>query len=157
MNSNTHVENSAEASNELPLTNIGIIDIQHKKITELFQKLLELKISKVDFEAASIILDELDEHMNSHFATEEKLMRSAGVNDIEKHIHQHDFFRTKFREFRERNEIKSDFLNNLNYELSINFLKRWIFSHTNKFDLLYIESIKQYIDAGSTKKEQGNQ
>jgi len=58
--------------------------------------LLELKISKVDFEVVLMILDWLDEHMNSHFETEENLMRSAGVYDIEKHIHRHDFLGLNF-------------------------------------------------------------
>jgi hemerythrin-like metal-binding protein len=158
MDSNTHVEKSAEALNELLITNIDIIDTQHKKITELLQKLLELKIHKVDFGAASVILNELDEHMNLHFETEENLMKYAGVNDIEKHIRQHDFFRVEFREFRDKAETKSDFLNNINYELAVSFLRNWLFAHTNKFDLLYIDSVQQHIVAiENAQKDKGNQ
>jgi len=141
---------NTEPANELPLTHIEIIDAQHKKINEHFQKLLELKNSNVDFEVVSMLLDELAEYMNAHFETEENYMRKAGVSEIEKHIQQHEIFKTKFQEFRKTNEVKSLFLNNLNYELSVNFLRTGIFIHTHKFDLLYIKSVQQYLETTST-------
>jgi hemerythrin len=145
MGLDTPSENSIGAKNCFVRTNIDIIDEQHKKIDELFKKLLELKNTKVDFEVVSTVLDEFAGYLSFHFETEENLMRSAGVNDIDMHMLEHDLFMNKLDEFRKMGGAKNQFLDNLNYELTLTFLRNWLTVHTQKFDLLYIEPLQRYL------------
>jgi len=145
MNSNTPAKNRIGTSAGLLLTSIEIIDVQHLYVTELFQNLLELKTTNVEFEVVSNKLDELAEYMNFHFNTEENLMRCAGVDGLEQHIQHHDLFRNKFDEFRKLIKTQNQFLKKLNFELLLTFLRNWFVAHTRKFDLLYIVSVQQYL------------
>lgn len=145
MNLNSTPKNSVGVLSDLSLTNIDIIDVQHKKIIELLQKLEELKGITIDFEAVSIVLNELDEYMNFHFETEENLMKCVSLGNIEKHIQQHDFFRVKLSEFKKKNGAKGMYLNRLNYELLLTFLRKWLFLHYQEFDSLYIIPVQQYL------------
>lgn len=158
MTSNTHADKSAGEQNDHLLTNIDIIDAQHKKIIELVHKLQELKTIKIDFTVVMTVLNELYEYVNFHFETEENLMRSAGVTDIENHVQQHDFFRSKLNEFREKKRTKSDFLNNLDYELMLRFLRDWLIMHTYILGSLYIIPVAAHIAAtGQAPNDKGNQ
>lgn len=158
MNSNTIPKNKNGKQNNLLQTNIDIIDAQHKEIIELFDKLNEQKAGNVDFVAVSNILVELYSCINFHFETEENLMTSAGVTDTEKHVQQHDFFRSKLDEFRKMNVTKSQFLNTLNFELFLSFLRNWLITHFYKFDSEYVIPVAAHIAATEAEqKNRGNQ
>lgn len=79
--------------------NIPVIDQQHKKFFELFDKTMEAK--DIDSpEQMEAIIRELEEYLKYHFQTEEKLMEESGFNNIENHKNQHRLFIKRINEMK---------------------------------------------------------
>jgi hemerythrin-like metal-binding protein len=141
----TQNKNTMETLDDNLLFNIDVIDAQHKKLFELFEKLLRLNCYSVDFELILASIVELDECFCFHFETEEKLMKNAGVDDLKIHLQQHNSFKKIFREFRTLSESKSHILNRLSVSLAIDYLKKWFSTHIQYSDSLYVDSVQRYL------------
>ena len=65
--------------------NVGIVEIdeQHKKLVGLINKLFEAMANGKSSEIMKSVLGELSNYVNTHFATEEKLMKQFGYEDYE--------------------------------------------------------------------------
>ncbi|MDM8161853.1 hemerythrin family protein [Labilibaculum sp. K2S] len=151
MNKNPANKSDSNISYGKLLLSIEIIDEQHSKINELFDKMVEVSEHK-NYKSRLVIFDELDEYLKYHFETEENLMRSAGTIDIEKHIQQHDFFRNRLIEIRKLDQYNSKYLTDLSVNLRVSLLRKWITSHFRDFDSLYVDSVKQYLATTGNKK-----
>lgn len=88
--------------------NIPVIDQQHKKFFELFDKTMEAK--DIDSpEQMEAIIRELEEYLKYHFQTEEKLMEESGFKNIEYHKNQHRLFIKRINEMK----LELDYMNPL--------------------------------------------
>jgi hemerythrin-like metal-binding protein len=68
------------------------LDIHHKKLFDIFNKLYNSCLDKGNGLILGPIVDELVVYTNYHFAAEEQYMRSVGYKDINQHISEHKIF-----------------------------------------------------------------
>lgn len=116
--------------------NIPVIDNQHQKFFEIFEKVsngYEYKTS----EELDALIGELEDYLEFHFKEEEKLMRESGYEWYEAHKKQHTFFINRIEEM--RNEF--DYLNPMLFDKIRVFIKKWFVSHILHKDFDYKDSV----------------
>jgi hemerythrin len=116
--------------------NVGIkeIDDQHKKLVKLLSDLFQSMETNQGKDALAPILAGLVEYTKTHFATEERLMKSYGYPDYEPHKKKHEEFTRKVLDFQK--QFQSG-----NFGLSVQvgyFLKDWLKKHIQGTDKKYI-------------------
>lgn len=70
--------------------NIKEIDEQHKKLVDLFNYLYDTKETNKEKEVISEILNELKDYINTHFKSEEELIKRHEYPEYEAHKSKHD-------------------------------------------------------------------
>ncbi len=124
---------------------IDLIDRQHQKFINIYNKSLELMARNgnniTDAEKLEII-NELSDYMKIHFKTEENLMMLAHYPDIEKHIKEHIHYIDKIDEFVAAYKYRNPAL----FENMLVFMKKWFLSHIKKTDSKYISVLREYLD-----------
>jgi len=131
------------------LLNISMIDKQHAKFFELFDKLLTFTKKEEFYEDLEPVITELEKYTKIHFQTEEALMRKAHSPDFENHIIQHFIFNKKVEEFR----IAYSYKNSVLLEQMISFMRKWFMVHIADVDGKYVDSIQKFmIETGRDKK-----
>lgn len=118
------------------ILDIPIIDKQHAHFFELFDKLQVLNTERAYEELYKVIV-ELENYSNTHFNTEEALMRKSNASNYEYHIQQHEIFREKVEEFK----IAYDYKNTMLLEQMINFMRKWFLVHISDTDRNYVEKV----------------
>ena len=109
------------------------IDNQHKRLFTLLNKLFDAKGSNQERETLAGILSDLVKYAETHFATEERLMKSYGYPDLASHIEEHEEFIRKVRDFQQLFEDGKVLL-----DLSVlNFLLNWLKNHIQGSDKAY--------------------
>ncbi|PWD97926.1 bacteriohemerythrin [Marinilabilia rubra] len=116
--------------------NIPVIDNQHRKFFEIFEKVSKGYENKTSEELDALI-GELEEYLEFHFEEEEKLMRESGYKWYEAHKKQHTFFISRIEEM--RNEF--DYLNPMLFNKIRVFIKKWFVSHILHKDFDYKEDV----------------
>ena len=108
---------------------IGIaeIDLQHRRLNSLLQRLKNAIGNKFGF-ATSAILAELIVETRIHFAVEDSLMRLLAYAEIEEHVFEHRKLVEQLEEFEQRAQ---DF--DVSSEMS-NFIQTWLIDHINDHD-----------------------
>lgn len=124
------------------LLDIPMIDKQHKKFFDLFDKLYSLNNNGESFEKLKDVIDELEKYTNIHFKTEETLMTKANVIDTEEHIMQHKVFEKKILEFETAYSYKNQVLLN---EMVV-FMRKWFLLHISQMDKKYVDQVKTYLE-----------
>src|SRR6056297_4168942 len=79
--------------------NIPVIDKQHKKFFEIFEKVSKDYENKTAEELDALI-GELEQYLEFHFEEEEKLMWKSGYEWYETHKKKHAFFINRIEEMR---------------------------------------------------------
>jgi hemerythrin len=119
-----------------PQYSVGVaeLDAQHQTLFELANRLIRLHDAGPTDKQFFIILNELVRYAETHFATEEELMRRHGYPDLAAHEEEH-------RKFVERvfalNQRLGSADRTLSFEL-LDFLKTWYIDHVLGDDRGYI-------------------
>ena len=113
--------------------NIREIDEQHQKLVAMLNGLYEALKKGEGLEALGITLAELVRYTKTHFATEERFMKTHGYPGYLAHKDKHERMTNKVLEYAkmyEAGEIRSPI------EIS-NFLKDWLKKHIMQTDMGY--------------------
>jgi len=118
---------------------IQVIDVQHKELFKLLNKLLEAMKQGHASSVTSEIILELEKYAVLHFQKEEFFFHRFSFSGTEEHIREHQLFIQKVT------SLKADLKSGkviMSFEL-LNFLKEWIDHHILKVDKEYSECFKQ--------------
>jgi len=112
---------------------IGIaeIDLQHRRLHALLERLRESADKRYGF-AANAILDELAIETRVHFAVEESLMRLLSFPETEDHVAEHRRLTEQLDKFRRRAQ---DF--DVTRDLG-EFIQSWLIDHVDSFDREFV-------------------
>lgn len=115
---------------------VNELDNQHKKLFEIGQDIyITLKEDSFDkYDKIVKLLTELHDYTVYHFDTEEKLLRSNGIEVTKEHIAQHENFIYKLL------DLKSSDIDTSQKEVlvdSLEFVSDWIINHILKTDMEY--------------------
>ncbi|MDP4183480.1 MAG: hemerythrin family protein [Bacillota bacterium] len=113
------------------------IDLQHKKLFEIGQKVYDAiaDMGNSDrYDDIVAITDELNEYVEYHFDYEEKLMEKIGYDKLEIHKIEHRFFVKKLHKIKD-GDIES-FQKGTLLKL-IDFVASWIVNHILIEDMAY--------------------
>ena len=102
-----------------------IIDSQHEKLFEIFDKLFEAMSLAKDRQIISIILEELLNYSNYHFDAEETIMKEINYPYYDQHKDEHEVFISEVKGL--ISTYKSG-----NYDVTVktlDFLYYWILNH----------------------------
>ena len=117
--------------------NVAAIDMQHKKIFEIGEKISDLVLAKdgTDHDSEiTDILDELRRYTNYHFDFEEKLMEKHGYKGLEFHKSEHVYLRRKLERIEEKNSSHNQKAAIVDL---IAFISEWISNHILQKDMMY--------------------
>ncbi len=120
-------------------TNIPAIDVQHKVIVKVLNKLHDVIVAESQKEKMADIIDELVQYTIYHFGEEEKLFAEYNFNLEKSHIVEHKEFVNKIKDISKRFRKGEEFVA---FDL-INFLKDWLIDHILISDQKYAEFFKQ--------------
>ena len=97
---------------ELPLVSLNTMNEVHFEEVAILNTLLEQLDNKVGFEILSQSLENLLEHMQEHFFSEEKLMKETYYPSLHMHKADHDkvLNQTRYAEMQWRNKKDEDAL-----------------------------------------------
>lgn len=135
--------------NKSYLLNISLIDKQHIKFFELFDKLLLLNRQKDSYNELFLIIEELEKYTQIHFQAEEALMRKAESPEYGLHLLQHEIFINKVNEFK----IAYRYKNSVLLEQMIVFMRKWFLMHISEVDEKYVPSVQKYLTTKGWKLE----
>lgn len=122
--------------------NLGIaeIDAQHQKMIGIINTLYRAMQASTEKEEMNIILQELIEYANYHFATEEEHFKEFNYLDTENHIKAHNAYREQISKFTE------EYYNNaimLPFEM-MDFLGEWWTGHIQGIDRKYVPTFHEH-------------
>ncbi len=111
------------------------IDRQHRHIAEVVNRLVNLCVEGGSQADLSRELIHINDYVDYHFSTEERLMQQIGYPDLKRHIMLHE-------QFRER--LSSWMLNPQNRQLEeiTDYLANWFVDHILHEDMQY----KRYLE-----------
>ncbi|PKL38904.1 MAG: hypothetical protein CVU88_08080 [Firmicutes bacterium HGW-Firmicutes-13] len=120
-------------------TKITIIDIQHK---QLFKKIDILTIAIYEGKSKKFLKELLlflEEYIEKHFTFEENIMKLNNYPDYDKHILQHEQFRSLFNDFADDFKLKGgDSYLAIRLEKEI---RKWWEYHILNIDMMYVPYI----------------
>jgi hemerythrin len=113
---------------------VEAVDQDHKKLVGIINQLYDAIVARRSKEILGGLLDELELYTKYHFDREEQFFHATGYGDAAEHIRQHNDFRRRIIEIRERYK---DGTGGLTLEV-MNFLKDWFFDHVLGSDAKYV-------------------
>jgi hemerythrin len=118
---------------------IQVIDYQHKKIADLYNKLVDALVDSKPKELINLIIKEFMEYALTHFETEENMFKLANYVDTKSHIEQHQKFQKKAREMINGFHTGKIVLS----ETTLHFVQLWITDHIKTSDMAYYNSLRR--------------
>jgi len=118
-----------------PIYSVGVkqLDQQHESLLQLIND-LSIENPNRSIKRCFLILNDLIQYAQSHFATEEALMEQYGYGELISHRNEHEAFMAKIFEL---NQSLTDRSSDIFPDL-IMFLKDWYISHVLGTDRNYI-------------------
>ena len=115
------------------------IDLQHKKLIEVLNKLHDsMKVGKSDDVMHSTLI-ELAEYSMHHFDTEEMYFAKFNYPDADSHIREHKEFIAKVENFLKQYDAQKAFIT---IDL-MHFIANWVVNHVKGTDQKYSEFFKK--------------
>ncbi len=124
---------------ELNKTGHTVIDMQHQRILEWFEKLESIPANQRFRPYAKAVIDDLRNYVVEHFELEEQVMTECGFPDSERHQHLHQQLSEQVEKFANEYEVTGV----VAQDKLIEFLKDWLIRHINQEDAKfssYLES-----------------
>ena len=119
--------------NESYSVGVSELDEQHKKLIHMINEMHYAMNNDKGQEAISTIVEQMYDYMELHFSTEEGYLEQHGYLGLMAHQQEHEEFRSKARDLRER-------VNNGEFVLSfeiVQFLSDWLQKHIMVVDMKY--------------------
>jgi hemerythrin len=116
-------------------TGIKIIDVQHRHIARLTNRLYDAMIEQNTEDIITTAIKELEEYAQYHFETEEVFMKKCEYAHSAKHILEHQGFAVQIQIFK----LQLRTFNQNSIHTLLNFLRNWLINHILGTDRLYIE------------------
>lgn len=113
--------------------NIASIDEQHKELFRLINDFYNGIVNQMGKSAMQKVIAELETYVITHFASEEKMMITAGYPAFVEHKAEHEKFIATVADFKKR---FNDGRLLLSLEVTA-FIKNWITDHIQKTDHQY--------------------
>ncbi len=121
-------------------TGIESIDLQHRQLVALLDKLSEAMEAGTGTDLLSEILESLEDYTAVHFSEEEGYMLDSGYTETSGHRTAHKIFQNKIQ------ELKQDFQKDRHGALSIRlvlFLRNWLTDHIGSIDQQLSKHLRQ--------------
>lgn len=113
---------------------IAEIDLQHRRLVDLLNALHDAMRQGKGNEAVGKILKDTIAYTQTHFATEEKIMRASGYPDLEAHLREHADLVAKAQDVAKRFETQKGAAVTIEV---LNFLRDWLTKHILGTDKKY--------------------
>ncbi len=125
-------------------TGIAIIDQQHRGIVSIINSLFFFIRHKQGKEVLAPTIAMIEQYTKIHFATEEKLLKTAKYPDYEAHKRLHDALISRSITIGNESRRSEDPTRYLM------FLKNWWLDHINKHDQIYVDHLYDHPALKST-------
>lgn len=119
--------------NESYSVGVRELDEQHKSLIHMINEMHYAMNNDKGQEAISLIVEQMFHYMEVHFSTEEGYMQQHAYPAYAAHQKQHEEFRAKARDLRERVST-GEFI--LSFEI-VQFLSDWLQKHIMVTDMKY--------------------
>ena len=119
--------------NETYSVGVQELDDQHKALIHMINEMHYAMNNDKGQEAISSIVEQMFDYMELHFSTEEGYMQKCEYLGLPAHQKQHEEFRSKARDLRERVNA-GEFV--LSFEI-VQFLSDWLQKHIMVTDMKY--------------------
>ena len=119
--------------NESYSVGVGELDEQHKALIRMINEMHYAMNNDKGQEAIAIIVEQMFDYMEIHFSTEEGYMRQYSYLGYAAHAKEHEVFRAKARDLRQR-VSEGEFV--LSFEI-VQFLSDWLQKHIMVSDMKY--------------------
>ena len=116
------------------------IDMQHKRIVDMINKLYDSAGLSADNNPVKDILAEMIDYTQTHFATEEKYFAEFGYAETEAHKIEHQTFINKITEFQKDYEAGKA---TLSAEI-MQYLTQWLIGHIKGSDQKYVDCFLEH-------------
>ena len=120
---------------------IGIIDSQHRRLVDLINELHEAIEKGRGNAVVGETLKGLADYAQTHFRTEEELLKKHGYDDLDLHCREHHIFTDQVQIYQVRFEAGSLKIS----DSVLGYLRGWLVTHIGSSDRDYIPTLK---DAG---------
>ncbi len=114
------------------------IDLQHKSLVDMINKLHDAMISGKSNDVIGPVLNKLVDYAQEHFNTEENYFEIHNYPDTENHVKTHHAFVEKVVDFQQKFK---DGKRLLSVDMLV-FLKDWLINHINGEDKKYAPFLK---------------
>jgi len=119
------------------LLGIMELDEHHEHLVDLMNKSYDLLEKKAPAAKVEMILDELFDYANYHFAAEENWLKEHSYINLNDHLVEHDSFRRKVLDF--QNEFYGG---KSSHKIQLfTFLSDWLFNHIRVTDFEYAHAL----------------
>ncbi|MCP4075613.1 MAG: bacteriohemerythrin [Gammaproteobacteria bacterium] len=116
---------------------IGVIDVQHHRIVDYINSLIDSK-GNAGRDDIGLIIDSLIDYTYSHFAFEEALMEEAGYEFFSVHQQTHEAFTQRLNVLHKSFKDGVDVSDEL-----VELLKTWLINHIMSDDQSYVPLVRQ--------------
>lgn len=113
--------------------NIEEIDAQHQKLVELINELHDAMLQGHANQVIGVVIAELTKYTQSHFSSEERLMKAHGYPGLRQHKKEHDQLLAQVNELNYRSQAGYTVVS----LVVLNFLKNWLVNHIQGTDMQY--------------------
>jgi hemerythrin len=120
-------------------TNIPEIDIQHRHIFTVLNRLYDAVQASSENHYVKQLFSEMNEYAANHFATEEKLMTQTGYPELASQIKQHNYYREQMVYLSGAIDEKNPTV----CRALLQFLKDWFIDHILQEDLKFAEVMER--------------
>jgi len=124
------------------ITGNNIVDLQHFKLVELINNLLELSTSNTPINPKTVedICKSISQYTSDHFLTEEKLMKKYNID--QRHLNEHVKFHRDFtKDISTHLSNTNKLQNHDNISILLEYLIRWLAYHILNVDKSLIRQI----------------
>jgi hemerythrin-like metal-binding protein len=120
-------------------TNIPEIDIQHRYIFTVLNRLYDAVQASSEIYYVKQLFNEMNEYAADHFTTEEKLMAQSGYPGLESQLKQHEYYKEQMVYLSGAIEEKNPAV----CRDLLQFLKDWFINHILQEDLKFAEVMER--------------
>lgn len=128
---------------------IGVIDVQHRRIVDYINVLIDSQGGTARDELA-LLIDSLIDYTFSHFAFEEALMEEAGYEFLSVHQQTHEAFTRRINGLHEKFKKGEDVSSDL-----CQLLKTWLINHIMSDDQSYAPLVREKFSFTDEKSNAG--
>jgi hemerythrin len=118
---------------------ISTIDIQHRKMIDLINEVLESIRDGREIQIIREIINDLEQYTVYHFSQEEILFQEYGYNKAKEHGQMHELYVKKIESMKKLASLNEERLSILTFD----FLRTWLEDHILKDDIEYVRFIRE--------------